>query len=58
MYFKLSNQILNAMAIDLKYGKCDSVKERRLIWNTMRNLKMWFENLKVDFVELFLTEED
>ena len=24
----------------------------------MRNLKMWFENLKVDLVELFLTEED
>ena len=58
MLFKLFNLIINAMVIDLKSGKCDLVKDRQLMWTTMRNLKMWFENWKVDLVEISFTEED
>ena len=56
--FKLFDQILNTTASDLKAGKCDSVEKRRLMWTTLINLKMWFENWKVDSVKLGLTKED
>ena len=56
MLFKLFNLIINDMVIDLKSGKCDLVKERQLMWTTMRNLRMWFENWKVDLVEISFTE--
>ena len=37
--YKLLNRILIAMDIDLKAGRLDSVKERRVLWTTFRNLK-------------------
>ena len=56
--FKIFGRILNAMSIYTKAGKCDSVEERRLMWTTLRNLKMWFENWKVDLVEIGFTVGD
>ena len=55
--YKLINRIMRATDIDLKSGKCDSVEERRVLWTTFCNIKTWFENWKVDFVEIGFTEE-
>ena len=43
LLFKIFDKIINATAIELKAGKYNSDKERRLMWTTLINLKMWFE---------------
>ena len=42
-FFKLSHKIINAMTIGPKSGKSNSAEERQLMWNTLINLKTWFE---------------
>ena len=58
LLYNILNHILRVTYIDLKAGRCDSVEERRVLWKTFFNLKIWFENWKVDLVELGFTEED
>ena len=56
--YKLLNRILRATEINLKPGRCDSVKEWQVMWTTFHKLKMWFKKWMVDLVELGFTKED
>ena len=50
--FKLLDRILAETAIDLHCSKVNDVEERRILWTTYKNLKMWFNNWKLDLLNL------
>ena len=53
------SRLIQYTAIDLLAGKVNKVKDRRVLWTTYENIKLWFENWTRDIVELgFATEDD
>ena len=56
--FKLLDRLIVETAIDLTAAKMDNVEQRRILWTTYKNLKMWFENWKVDLEELGFAHRD
>ena len=41
--FQFVDRVLNVIAAELLAGKGNDVEQRRIIWTTFKNLKMWFE---------------
>jgi len=53
--FKLLDRIFKETAINLLCDKMNSVEQRRILWTTYKNLKMWFENWEHDLEDLGFT---
>ncbi|KAL7532024.1 hypothetical protein ACHAWF_009676 [Thalassiosira exigua] len=50
--FSLFNRLLKETAVDFFSGKSKNGEERRILWTTYHNLKMWFENWEQDLLQL------
>ena len=57
--YKMLDRILAETAVELHSSKVNGVEERRILWTTYNNLKMWFGNWKIDLLNLgFATQTD
>ena len=50
--FMLLNRLLKETAVDLLAARLNSVEDRRILWTTHRNLRLWFDNWTRDLEEL------
>lgn len=58
MSYKLLDRVLSATAISLLATKGNNVEDRRIIWTTYTNLKMWFENWTANLLELGFAKDE
>ena len=56
--FKLLDRIIKETAINLLAEKCNDVEQRRILWTSYKNLKLWFENWERELEELGFTDRD
>ncbi|KAL7547200.1 hypothetical protein ACHAWF_012800 [Thalassiosira exigua] len=54
--FSLFKRLIREIAIDLLAAKSKCDEERRILWTTYNNLKMWFQNWERDLIELGFAE--
>ena len=55
--FKMLDRILVETAVELHSSKVNGVEERRILWTTYKNLKIWFGNWKLDLSNLGFVEQ-
>ena len=55
--FKMLDRILVETAVELHSSKVNGVEERRILWTTYKNLKIWFGNWKLDLLNLGFVEQ-
>ena len=58
MSYKLLDRVLSATAVSLLATKGNNVEDRRIIWTTYNNLKMWFDNWTANLLELRFAKDE
>jgi hypothetical protein len=55
---QLLERVLRECAIDLLAGKVNAVEQRRIMWTSYKNLRMWFNNWFKDIEDLGFARRD